>query len=471
MLQKTSIVPLFLFFLGAFSVGPVFAEPVIWVEAVQQPAWVERAGQRKQLDVNDVVLSNDRISTDRGGRVNLRFGRHGVIDLGARSETRFKTVPFASYAADLKTVISHRSGSLRIVWKHPQISTSWPVFVDVGPIEASLTVGEFFFDVPGVSAPAFCVADGQMAVSFANSDVQTLRGSKCYRSDPGGRFAGDLMNEAEAVARRQAMRVGASITVASNNLKQVETPDSLPAVEPAVEGGRLPVGRGPIPQATPGVPNLAGTRPIVEEGPLPIIVPPPGQTLDPLVPVSKEPPKIALSSIPEEEAQRNFTPPPPAPELKEKFIPAPLKENFALPVKPRPVLPAEQLTALPTLAQLEAEAIEKKQAKKLQLPKKAPPRKVQVAKPKSPAPKRLARSGTGAWALNVGSFQSLEVAQGEVRRLEDKGYRPRIRQADVKDKTWYRVQIDGFDSLSEARSWAGRLAAEAGVKNAWVVKP
>lgn len=66
-------------------------------------------------------------------------------------------------------------------------------------------------------------------------------------------------------------------------------------------------------------------------------------------------------------------------------------------------------------------------------------------------------SMTGAYALQIGSFPSLDEARDRIRALEQKGLKPSLKIADLEGKgVWYRVVLSGFASKDAAEK-AGQM--------------
>lgn len=168
--------------LGVLLPGLALAQrPLLTVDAVQGQAWVYTAdGQRQRLAANDEVDEGSRVVTDAESRVNMRLSRHGRMDLGPSSELEVESLPFSSYATRLRTELQLARGKLRVVWKHPQISTTWPIYIGIDTLRASLGSGEYFFERDGSLYEA-CVAAGQIALDRPDAAaVETLKPIACY---------------------------------------------------------------------------------------------------------------------------------------------------------------------------------------------------------------------------------------------------------------------------------------------------
>jgi len=156
-------------------------DSVLTVDTVAGSVAVERDGKRLALKVGDALQEQDLIVTQASGRLTLRFARHGFLDVGPNTEAGVERLPFAAYAKDLKSIFSVSRGYLRVVWKHPQLSTNWPLYIYMSGHRISLTAGEYFFQHNGDEQLA-CTAAGQLALQAVGADgVETIRPPACSR--------------------------------------------------------------------------------------------------------------------------------------------------------------------------------------------------------------------------------------------------------------------------------------------------
>ena len=189
--------------------GTVLAQrPLLTVNAVQGQAWVYTAdGQRTRLAANDEIDEGSRVVTDADARVNMRLSRHGRMDLGPSSELEVESLPFSSYATRLRTELQLARGKLRVVWKHPQISTTWPIYIGIDTLRASLGSGEYFFEREGALYEA-CVAAGQIALDRPDAAaVETLKPIACYSLARQPALRQERVAD-DWVARRRQVRAG-----------------------------------------------------------------------------------------------------------------------------------------------------------------------------------------------------------------------------------------------------------------------
>jgi len=89
----------------------------------------------------------------------------------------------------------------------------------------------------------------------------------------------------------------------------------------------------------------------------------------------------------------------------------------------------------------------------------------------SPAKKEPASAAvTGDWVVNVSSHNKADAAQKEAGRLNRLGLNSEVHAATIKGKTWYRVQIVGYDSKTEAKAALKDVQQRSGIKGAWIGK-
>lgn len=402
-----------LFGLSLAAAAMAADDAVLTVDTVSGNVIVQRDGKQLPLRVGDPLQEQDLVQTEPGAHLTLRFARHGFVDIGGNTEAGVERLPFAPYAKDLKSIFSLSRGYLRVVWKHPQISTSWPLFIYMSGHRISLTSGEFFFQHDGDEQMA-CSAAGQLALQAVGADgVETVRPPACTRLIPGLPPQTTPRDPDEWIAVRRAydLRPGAV---------------QLVAQAPPVE--RL---------AQPAVPPAPAPASQSQSGPASVAKSPAGSreatVLDVILGSGAAPPTSNVVSR-------------------------------SGPVSPAPVLPSPSpapkvglSAALPATAN--------------QAPTVVP----EVAKPTVPvtaAPKQTAAvRPTSEWALNIASYADPASAEQQVQRLRDAGYPVVVQPATVNGKSWWRVQVPGYASQQDAKAAANEIQNKLGVRGIWVVRP
>lgn len=400
-------------------------EAILLIEQVSGAASIQRDGKRLTLTTGDALQEQDLIVTDRTGRMTLRLGRHGFVEVGNNAEVGVERLPFAAYARDLKSIFSVSKGYLRVVWKHPQLSSSWPLYVYMAGHRISLISGEYFFQNLGSEQRA-CVAAGQIALQTNGGDgVETVKPPSCARL---------AANAPPVVSGRDpddwiAVR-GAFSLEASANGAQVQQASAAPA--PA--SGPASVASAITTRATGPVAATAA--------PLPL-------------PAAEPAASDFLAALPELKTSSAAVKPAP-----------PLGPVAAAPVLPGPVSPKAVLVeALPSLAPA-------KPSSTTTAPIVIGQVQATPAPPLAPATTPVRPEQGGQWALNIASYPEAAVAEREAARLRASGYGNASSQpAVVNGKTWYRVQLTSYPNESVARSAALEIKTKLGLQNIWVLKP
>lgn len=117
------------------------------------------------------------------------------------------------------------------------------------------------------------------------------------------------------------------------------------------------------------------------------------------------------------------------------------------------VLEAQKVAAerAAALREVEAETLEPEKK-----PEPPPPEPPKVLKP---TPGGLSKR---PYVVHTSSYKSLELAVKEARRLEEKGLNAYVSEADLGAKgRWWRVLIDRFPTVEEARAFAGKAKERA----------
>ena len=87
------------------------------------------------------------------------------------------------------------------------------------------------------------------------------------------------------------------------------------------------------------------------------------------------------------------------------------------------------------------------------------------------ASKPAAKStGTGAWVINLVSLTSQADADQFSARARSKGVHTEQQNVTVKGKKYWRVQITGFVTSEEAKSYSNSAKQKLGLKDVWITK-
>ena len=205
---------------------------VLTVESLTGQVQLERNGNARELLGNEVLRTGDRLLTAPDAQLRLGFARYGFVDVGPDSDLRVERIPHAAFATDLRSVFRLHAGYARLVWKHPQISTSWPIFVYVDAQRASVTAGEYFFEHRSGRQIA-CVAAGQMAVTHGDNAVpMTLHPQACYRLYAGLQPQRILRESGDWVAIRGKFGIGELPLMAEAGAAEAAPPVPVPVPKP-----------------------------------------------------------------------------------------------------------------------------------------------------------------------------------------------------------------------------------------------
>ncbi|MES2885771.1 MAG: SPOR domain-containing protein [Pseudomonadota bacterium] len=408
-------------------------EAILLIDQTSGVAGIQRNGKRLALQAGDALQEQDLIVTDRSGRMTLRLGRHGFVEVGPNAEVGVERLPFAAYARDLKSIFSVSRGYFRVVWKHPQLSSTWPLYVYMAGHRISLVSGEYFFQNLGSEQRA-CVAAGQIALQASGGEgLETIKPPSCVT------LAVD--KPPQTVPRSPddwiAVRRGFSIEATAGTLlaREMAPAESIPppAAKPVINTAPAAMASVPPPTAIP-----AAQAPVVDE---PLLAEPQ---------VSNS----AAAALPLGPVRA--APVLPAPAGAPRTVVAP-----ALPVYEPLIYPPP--SAAPPLATTSPVIIGQVQAA---------PANPAIKPLPAPPPVTAKPAGGSVWALNIASYSEAAVAEREAARLRAAGYASALSQpATINGKSWHRVQIGGYASESSARAAALELKTKLGVQNIWVLKP
>ncbi len=86
----------------------------------------------------------------------------------------------------------------------------------------------------------------------------------------------------------------------------------------------------------------------------------------------------------------------------------------------------------------------------------------------APRAAKAAPVASSGWSINLISFSSRRSAEQEQQQLQKRGIDTVLRAARVDGRTWYRLQVGGFDSKAEAEAYLSRVKSIDGLDSAWV---
>lgn len=390
-------------------------DAILLIDQISGVAGVQRDGKRLALQPGDALQEQDLIVTDRSGRMTLRLGRHGFVEVGPSAEVGVERLPFATYARDLKSIFSVSKGYFRVVWKHPQTSTNWPLFIYMAGHRVSLTSGEYFFQNMGADQRA-CVAAGQLALQPAGSEsLETIKPPSCVQLDAGKPPQTTPRSPDDWIAVRRAYSIEA-------------TAASLLAREPSA----------PAPAA------VTPPRPIINTAPAVVAAVTPSPTAIPSNDLLADAePSVSTSASAAARAGDGSAPVRAAPVI----APPVAAPRTAV----APALPSSPVLAVAPIVIGQVRALP-------------------AAGPAASAAAKPAAASDGVWALNIASYSQRDVAEREAVQLRVAGFSAITQPVTISGKVWHRVQISGFASEGAARGAAAELKASRGLQNIWVLK-
>lgn len=77
----------------------------------------------------------------------------------------------------------------------------------------------------------------------------------------------------------------------------------------------------------------------------------------------------------------------------------------------------------------------------------------------------------GRWSVNLMSLAHDTATHGVLRALDEAGYGAQTQQARVNGRDWYRIRVEGFRSLTDARAFAAAIDGRFGVRRPWISRP
>jgi hypothetical protein len=168
----------FLLFAAAL---PTLAAPVVQVDAIQMPAWVERSGVRQPLATGQALNSGDKVLTGKDARVLLKLSEGSLVRIGPNAQLDVNTLPQPK--ADVFTAaFDMLRGAFRLSTnaeaKHRARDVSFKV--------ASVTIGIRGTHVFGKAAPdkdIVCLLEGRIDVAHGEKNF-VMDGEKLFYIAP-----------------------------------------------------------------------------------------------------------------------------------------------------------------------------------------------------------------------------------------------------------------------------------------------
>jgi hypothetical protein len=151
--------------------GPALAQPAAMVEAVQAPAWVERAGRRAPLAPGMELRPGDQVRTGSGSRLLMRLAEGSLVKLGEHASLHLARL---EPAPDIfRGVLSVLEGAFRFTTQRIGAHRRRDININVSQV----TAGIRGTDLWGKSAPArqiVCLIEGHIQVGAPGEAAVTL---------------------------------------------------------------------------------------------------------------------------------------------------------------------------------------------------------------------------------------------------------------------------------------------------------
>lgn len=93
-----------------------------------------------------------------------------------------------------------------------------------------------------------------------------------------------------------------------------------------------------------------------------------------------------------------------------------------------------------------------------------------MPKPATAIAARPSATAASSWVVNVASYPEQDSASRQVQQMQTAGYTASVQPAEIKGRTWYRVQLRGFATADAARAKATEVQDRLGYHNLWVVQ-
>ncbi len=88
-------------------------------------------------------------------------------------------------------------------------------------------------------------------------------------------------------------------------------------------------------------------------------------------------------------------------------------------------------------------------------------------------PSRRVRSGNGdigSWVVNLHSLQNRAAAEDFAALARSQGIEVELKDVKIRGEQFWRIQVTGFPTSDEARSYAGATRNRLRLKEVWVMK-
>ncbi len=162
--------------LGAAHAAP----PVVAVEAVQYPAWLERGGESRPLEPGTPLAAGDRIRTGADARARLRMSDGAGVKLGEAA--RFEIVAAADDGV-LRARLRVLTGAFRYATEGPRAKGRREIEIQVKNVTAGIR-GTDLWGKSDAARDLVCLIEGRITVSSPGAAPVVLDTPRAYYQRP-----------------------------------------------------------------------------------------------------------------------------------------------------------------------------------------------------------------------------------------------------------------------------------------------
>lgn len=260
--------------LSGLLAGAAYAgteDAILRIDQTSGVTGVQRDGKRLPLQAGDALQEQDLIVTESSGRMTLRLGRHGFVEVGPDAEVGVERLPFATYARDLKSIFSVAKGYFRVVWRQPQLTSSWPLYIYLSGHRISLASGEYFFQNRG-EQQGICVAAGQLTLQAVGREgMEIILPPACLRLTPAAAPQLSTRNPDDWIAVRRGYRIDATAT----SLQAEELAIAAAAAAASSTAAAVSSNGPSVSMRSVAAPTAVVVSPVVQAASVPPRLPPP----------------------------------------------------------------------------------------------------------------------------------------------------------------------------------------------------
>ncbi len=164
------------------TAGPVWAAPQAVIDAVQAPAWVERAGRIEPATVGMEMTGTDRIRTGVDSRVYLKMMDGSTVKVGENG-----VLVLDSIGRKEGGVFTAALDVLKGAFRFTTNKVARPLSRDVKIRVAAVTVGIRGTDVWGITLPEkdlVCLLEGHVSLSHKDGDTRDMADAMTFYVAP-----------------------------------------------------------------------------------------------------------------------------------------------------------------------------------------------------------------------------------------------------------------------------------------------